>query len=424
MTAVLVLGAMWGDEGKAKIVDYLASDADFVVRFQGGSNAGHTIVTNNNKYVLHTIPSGILYPETKCLIGAGVLIDPAAVIAEIKQLEKAGISFKNRLVIDFRAGVVLPIHKQIELKNETRGRGVKIGTTQKGIGPAYSDLTARYGIRMADIANTNSLKSNIKNLYSYHHIGITKLALDAQVEELLDYWKFLKKYVGDVEAMLHKIASQPGKNILFEGAQGTLLDLTFGTYPYVTSSRVMTDAVGIGTGFSARKLDTVIGVYKAYTTRVGIGPFPSEFFDDTADYIRKTGNEYGSTTGRPRRIGWFDAVAGRYSARINALDNAVLTCLDVLTGIEQLKICTGYQYQGKIHRSMDLNNTQMLLCKPVYETLSGWDADISNCKEVQKLPLEARLYTEAIENYLHTPISLISVGRDREQTIKVKAKKR
>jgi len=224
--------------------------------------------------------------------------------------------------------------------------------------------------------------------------------------------------------MLHKIASQPGKNILFEGAQGTLLDLTFGTYPYVTSSRVMTDAVGIGTGFSARKLDTVIGVYKAYTTRVGIGPFPSEFFDDTADYIRKTGNEYGSTTGRPRRIGWFDAVAGRYSARINALDNAVLTCLDVLTGIEQLKICTGYQYQGKIHRSMDLNNTQMLLCKPVYETLSGWDADISNCKEVQKLPLEARLYTEAIENYLHTPISLISVGRDREQTIKVKAKKR
>ena len=424
MSAILVLGAMWGDEGKAKVVDYLASNADFVVRFQGGSNAGHTIVTNNNKYVLHTIPSGILYPKTKCLIGAGVLIDPAAVIAEIRQLEKAGISIKNRLVIDFRAGIVLPLHKQIELKSETKRRGIKIGTTQKGIGPAYSDLTARYGIRMADIENTDSLKSNIKNLYSYHHLGISKIALAAQIEELLEYWKYLKKYVGDVEALLHKIASQPGKNILFEGAQGTLLDLTFGTYPYVTSSRVMTDAVGIGTGFSARNLDKVIGVYKAYTTRVGIGPFPTEIADETADYIRETGNEYGSTTGRPRRIGWFDAVAGRYSARINALDNAVLTCLDVLTGIEQLKICKGYKYQGKIHRSMDLDNTQMLLCNPVYEIFSGWDAHIGNCKELEQLPLEARLYIEAIEDFLHTPISLISVGRDREQTIKVKAKKR
>lgn len=424
MSAILVLGAMWGDEGKAKVVDYLASNADFVVRFQGGSNAGHTIVTNNNKYVLHTIPSGILYPKTKCLIGAGVLIDPAAVIAEIRQLEKAGISIKNRLVIDFRAGIVLPVHKQVELKNETKKQGIKIGTTQKGIGPAYSDLTARYGIRMADIENNYRLKANIKNLYSYHHLGISKIALAAQIEELLEYWKYLKKYVGDVEALLHKIASQPGKNILFEGAQGTLLDLTFGTYPYVTSSRVMTDAVGIGTGFSARNLDKVIGVYKAYTTRVGIGPFPTEISDETADYIRETGNEYGSTTGRPRRIGWFDAVAGRYSARINALDNAVLTCLDVLTGIEQLKICKGYKYQGKIHRSMDLDNTQMLLCKPVYEIFSGWDAHIGNCKELEQLPLEARLYIEAIEDFLHTPISLISVGRDREQTIKVKAKKR
>jgi adenylosuccinate synthase len=421
MASILVLGSMWGDEGKAKIVDYLASSADYVVRFQGGSNAGHTIVSGEKKYVLHTIPSGILYPQTKCLIGAGVLIDPPAVIEEIKTLEQAGINFKNRLLIDLRAGIVLPLHKQIDLEIETKRRGMQIGTTLKGIGPAYSDLTARYGIRMEDLANPITLKYRIKQLYGYHHIGIGKQDLDILVEKLHKDWKYLKKYVGDVEILLNNIAVKEEKTILFEGAQGTLLDLTFGTYPYVTSSRVMTDGVGIGTGFSARRLNKVLGVYKAYATRVGIGPFPTEMiYEEEADYIRKIGNEYGSTTGRPRRIGWFDAVAGKFSARINALDNAVLTCLDVLTGIEELKICTGYKYKGKIHCSLDLNELQLILSEPVYETFDGWDTDISNCKNINKLPLTARLYIKAIEDHIQTPISLVSVGKERHQTIEIK----
>lgn len=424
MASILVLGCMWGDEGKAKIVDYLASSADYVVRFQGGSNAGHTIVSGGRKYVLHTIPSGILYPQTKCLIGAGVLIEPPAVIEEIKTLEKAGISFKNRLLIDFRSGIVLPVHKQIDLEIETRRKGIKIGTTRKGIGPAYSDLTARFGIRMEDLADPINLRERIKLLYDYHRIRINKQNLDQQVEDLQKNWRYLKKYVGDVEILLNEIAANQEKNILFEGAQGTLLDLNFGTYPFVTSSRVMTDGVGIGTGFSARRLNKVFGVYKAYTTRVGTGPFPTEIFGETADYIRKTGNEYGSTTGRPRRIGWFDAVAGKFSARINALDSAVLTCLDVLTGIEELKICTGYRYNGKIHRSPDLDNSKIILSQPVYEIFEGWETDISNCKNINKLPWKARLYIEAIEDYIQIPISLISVGKERQQTLKIKAHKR
>ncbi|HOQ77740.1 MAG: adenylosuccinate synthase [Candidatus Cloacimonetes bacterium] len=424
MASTLVLGCMWGDEGKAKIVDYLAASADFVVRFQGGSNAGHTIVYGNQKYVLHTIPSGILYPDTTCLIGAGVLVDPTLIKEEIHNLEKANIDFSKRLLIDYRAGVVLPLHKQLDMENETKLKKSKIGTTGKGIGPAYSDLTARIGIRLEDLAYPEYLSERLKQLYTYHHKKLTDAELTKQIAELQDSWKFLKKYTGDVESILNDIANIKDKSILFEGAQGTLLDLNFGTYPYVTSSRVMTDAAGIGTGFSARRIDKVLGIYKAYTTRVGEGPFPTEIFTDIADRIRTAGNEYGSTTGRPRRIGWFDGVAARYSARINALDNAVITCLDVLQGLDELKICSAYKYKGKLYRSMKLHPSQFDKIEPVYESFEGWDADICNCKNKSELPKAARDYLEAIEDFLETRICLVSVGREREQTFTIKERKR
>ena len=424
MASTLVLGCMWGDEGKAKIVDYLASSADFVVRFQGGSNAGHTIVYGNQKYVLHTIPSGILYPDAVCLIGAGVLVDPSLVIEEIKTLEKANINFSQRLMIDFRAGLVLPLHKQLDIENEIKLKKARIGTTGKGIGPAYSDLTARIGIRMEDLAYPEYLSERLKHLYTYHHKKLTDAELTKQIAELQNTWKYLNKYTGDVEALLNEVVQKEDKSILFEGAQGTLLDLNFGTYPYVTSSRVMTDAAGIGTGISARRIDKVLGVYKAYTTRVGEGPFPTEIFTETAEKIRIAGNEYGSTTGRPRRIGWFDGVAAKYSARINALDYAVITCLDVLQGLDGLKICSAYKYKGKLYRSLNMHPSQFDKIEPVYECFEGWDNDISSCKNKSDLPQVARIYLEAIEDFLETRICLVSVGREREQTFTIKEKKR
>ncbi|MEN6445823.1 MAG: adenylosuccinate synthase [Candidatus Cloacimonas sp.] len=422
MASTLVLGCMWGDEGKAKIVDYLASQADYVVRFQGGSNAGHTIVYEKQKYILHTIPSGILYPKAKCLIGAGVLIDPEAVLAEIANLQKAGISFKNRLLIDLRAGIIIPLHKQLDRVTEQKLKKAKIGTTGKGIGPAYSDLTARIGIRLEDLAYPDYLAERLKHIYAYHHQKINSVELNEQIAELQTAWKYLKQYAGDVETLLNEM--DDAKNILFEGAQGTLLDLNFGTYPYVTSSRVMTDAVGIGTGFSARRINNVYGVFKAYTTRVGEGPFPTEIKNETAEKIRTTGNEYGSTTGRPRRIGWFDGVAAKYSARINALDSAVITCLDVLKGIEQVKICVAYEYDGKLYKSLNLPPFLQGKIEPVYENFAGWDVELGNCKSKNQLPQSTRIYLEAIEDFLATPVSLVSVGREREQTFIIKGKKR
>ncbi len=421
MANTLVLGCMWGDEAKAKIVDYLAEKADFVVRFQGGSNAGHTIVTGGKKYVFHTIPSGIMYPNSICLIGAGVLIDPESVMEEIKSLEKEGIDFKQRLLIDFRCGLVLPLHKKLDQQQESSLGQAKIGTTGRGIGPAYSDQTARTGLRLNDLQFPDYTLDRLKALYKYHHQKLSESELQEMVSQLSKAWRYLKKYSGDVETTLFQ-AYLDKSEILFEGAQGALLDTIFGNYPYVTSSRVMADAVGTGTGFSARYLDKVIGVYKAYATRVGEGPFISEIHTELAETIRKTGNEYGSTTGRPRRIGWFDVVAASYSARINKLDALAITCLDVLSGLPELKLCIAHKQKRQRQDNYDFHTLEAPEISPVYETLESWDQDISACRSLAKLPLAAQRYLQAIEDNLETPVRIVSVGKDRTQTFTINPK--
>ncbi|MDY0151203.1 MAG: adenylosuccinate synthase [Candidatus Cloacimonas sp.] len=423
MSSTLILGCMWGDEAKAKIVDYLGNEADYVVRFQGGNNAGHTIVTGGKKYVFHSIPSGILYPQTKCLIGSGVVIDPPSLIEEINLLKSGGIDLTGRLIIDHRAALVLPLHKELDAISEGRlGKG-KIGTTMRGIGPAYSDLTARVGLRILDMAFPEYLIKRFRELYEYHNILLPQAKLEAEIIALLKSWEILKEYVSDVEVILLQ-ADAMSQNILFEGAQGALLDLNYGSYPFVTSSRVMTDAVGIGTGYSSRKLNKVIGVYKAYCTRVGEGPFPTELFDEIGDRIRTVGNEFGSTTGRPRRIGWFDAVAANYSARINGLDSIALTCLDVLSGIEELKICEFYSYKGAELINFMTHPMELQQVTPVYESYCGWEEDISGCRHKKQLPQAARLYLEAIEDCLHVGATIVSVGKDRAQTFTITNKRR
>ncbi|MDD2227926.1 MAG: adenylosuccinate synthase [Candidatus Cloacimonetes bacterium] len=418
MSSTLVLGCMWGDEAKAKIVDYLGGDADYVVRFQGGNNAGHTIVTDGKKYVFHSIPSGILYPKTICLIGSGVVIDPFAFLDEVKALEASGLKLESRILIDKRAGLVLPLHRMLDEENEKRLKGSKIGTTMRGIGPAYSDLTTRVGLRVLDLAYPEYLKQRLEELYAFHDLKISRSRMKEQLSIMEVVWIALKPYVTDVEVILN-LGSNKDTNILFEGAQGALLDLNYGSYPYVTSSRVMTDAVGTGTGFSARKIDHVLGVYKAYCTRVGEGPFPTELHDETGDIIRTTGNEFGSTTGRPRRIGWFDAVAANYSARINDLDSMALTCLDVLSGIEELKICTAYEYLGKKTNLFLSHPMELEQVKPVYQTFKGWEEDISGCRNFKNLPKTAQHYLDAIAELVKVPIAIVSVGKDRSQTFKI-----
>ena len=422
MSSILVLGCMWGDEAKAKIVDYLAEDASYVVRFQGGSNAGHTIVTEGKKYVFHTVPSGILYPEVTCLIGAGVVIEPEALLNEIKGLEAQGLQVQGRLIIDYRAAVVLPLHKELDAGGEKRLGKAQIGTTQRGIGPAYSDLSARTAIRLEDLAYPEYLNQRLTALYQYHHKKPKANEVADLAKTLQKNYRELKKYLGNVEGIIHT-AYAADKNLLFEGAQGSLLDLSFGSYPYVTSSRVLTDGVGIGTGFSARNLDNVIGIYKAYGTRVGEGPMPTELLDATGDKIRETGHEYGSTTGRPRRIGWFDAVAGAYTARINALDSFALTCLDVLSGLPELKICTAYKLKKKVLSGFVGHPLELQQVTPVYESYAGWDKDISKCKHFSNLPANAQNYLKAVEGHLDLPLEIVSVGRERSQTFIIPPKR-
>jgi adenylosuccinate synthase len=418
MSAIAILGCMWGDEAKAKIVDYLGDSADFVVRFQGGSNAGHTIVVDGNKYVFHTVPSGILYPSTKCLIGAGVVIDPKSLVAEIQELENSGLDFANRLIIDDKAGLVLPLHQELDKSNEELLAGAKIGTTGRGIGPTYADLSSRVGIRLGDLAHPAYLRQRVKEIYRFHGRDLASDELKDILESLKESWKVLKSYCMPTESILHE-ARLSGARILFEGAQGTLLDRIWGSYPYVTSSSTMVDAIGIGTGFSARHLDEVLGIFKAYCTRVGEGPFPTEIHDALAEQIRLQGNEFGSTTGRPRRIGHFDAVLAAYSARINALDGVAVTLLDVLSGIEELKICVGYEHKGKTLVSPPSHPQDLGKVTPIYVTLEGWDEDITGVRSMADLPTAARNYLKAIEDLIEVPVKVVSVGKDRSQTFMV-----
>jgi adenylosuccinate synthase len=417
MSAIAVLGCMWGDEAKAKIVDYLGDTADYVVRFQGGSNAGHTIVLDGKKFVFHTVPSGILYPKTRCLIGAGVVIDPLSLVKEIQDLEACGLSFARRLIIDEKAGIVLSLHQELDSSNEQRLKEAKIGTTGRGIGPAYADMTARSGIRLGDLAHPAYLKQRLIELYRYHgHAADTK-SINEVTTQLSQAWKVLKKYTGSVEQILHE-ARISGASIMFEGAQGTLLDRIWGSYPYVTSSNTILDAVGIGTGYSARLIDEVLGIFKAYATRVGEGPFPTELDGPLADQIRRQGNEFGATTGRPRRIGYFDAVLAAYTARLNTLDGIALTLLDVLSGIEDLRICVGYKYKNKVLTTPPAHPVELSKVKPLYLSLKGWEEDISAVRSLDALPQNARIYLEAIEDLLEIPVKIVSVGKERKQTFK------
>ncbi|HQB50120.1 MAG TPA: adenylosuccinate synthase [Candidatus Cloacimonas sp.] len=421
MSSIIVLGCMWGDEGKAKIVDFIGAEVDVVTRFQGGANAGHTIVLEGKKYVFHTVPSGILYPETQCVIGAGTVIDPLGLREEMQSLMLQGIDFTDRLFIDERAGLVLALHKQLDHKSEENLGTGKIGTTGKGIGPAYSDQAARCALRMGDLRYPEWLEQRLNNFYKYHQINLSASDYKEELESLLEVGKFLGPFMAQTDQMLRDWYKE-GKKILFEGAQGTLLDLIYGTYPFVTSSHTVSGGVCVGTGFPPRWLDRILGVFKAYTTRVGAGPFPTEIEGPLADQIRHKGNEYGSTTGRPRRIGWFDAVAAQYSAALNGLDSLAITLLDVLTGLPELKICHSYikhnqVLPGFVSHPIELNEVQ-----PEYLTLPGWDIDISNIKTWKALPKETKQYLEAIQDLLKLPVKIVSVGQDRHQTIVIKEK--
>jgi len=413
MSVRAVLGCMYGDEAKAKMVDFLAEDADIVVRFQGGSNAGHTIKSAGKKYVLHLIPSGILYPEKKCVIGSGVVVDPIELKQEMENLQKDGIEFKGRFFIDPRAVVILPIHKQLDKLSEKSLGKDKIGTTGKGIGPGYADAISRIGIRMGDLVKPETLKARLESLVCFHEqdIDIAKLT-----EELLAAGKELEQYFIQIPYML-AAAVKNGENILFEGAQGTLLDVFFGTYPYVTSSHVVAGGIGSGAGFNPKGIDEIVGVYKSYYTRVGEGPFPTELLDETGNWIRKQGNEYGATTGRPRRCGWFDAVSSRYSVLLNGIDTIALTLLDVLTGFETIKICNSYKIGDEITDEFPAHISEFDILEPQYLELPGWREDITGIREYADLPLNARKYVETIERLLEVKARYVSVGPDRMQTI-------
>ncbi len=414
MSSLAVLGCMFGDEAKAKIVDVMGKDAELVVRFQGGNNAGHTICIDDRKFVFHLVPSGILYPKMKCAIGAGTVIDPWSLKEEIDLLQAQGIEFEDRFYIDPRANLTLPIHKYLDSINENTNS--KIGTTKRGIGPTYSDAIARKGMKFIDLIDGIDIKIKISNLYDYHNIKIKEADIDTLVEELEDIKNYYKPFIRQVNYLIDEYYQQD-KNIIFEGAQGTLLDITYGTYPFVTSSNTIAGGITTGCGFSLRKLDKIIGVYKAYYTRVGDGPFPTELFDDTGDQIRKQGNEYGSTTGRPRRCGWFDLFASKYTANLNDVDEVALTLVDVLMDIPEIKVCTAYEYQGQILTEFPVSSQILAECKPIYHSLQGWKEDISMITDFDKLPDNAKNYVHFIEKEIGKKVSIVSVGPGRHQTI-------
>ena len=420
MTVVALVGTQWGDEGKGKITDVLASRADVVARYQGGNNAGHTVVVGDHTYKLHLIPSGILYEGTTCLIGNGVVVDPQVLCEEIDYLNRGGISTAN-LYVSERAHVIMPYHRTLDKLEEAR-RTLPIGTTGRGIGPAYVDKYMRIGVRMLDLRSRESLDHAIDQALPfknqilqnvYGHPGFTK-------EELVDeYWAYAKTIVpllADTSLLIHQ-ARQKGQSILLEGAQGTFLDVDHGTFPFVTSSNPTSGGAAPGVGIGPNHIDQVVGVVKAYTTRVGEGPFVAELRDATGDLIRERGREYGTTTGRARRCGWFDAVMIRYSVRINGLTGLAMTLLDVLDALEDIRVCVAYEYRGERleHFPADLNVLKE--CKPVYAKLPGWQMDTTGARNMEDLPVQAKDYLAFIEEQVGCPIRIVSVGPRRDQTM-------
>ena len=421
MSAVVLIGAQWGDEGKGKITDFLARKADLVVRYQGGNNAGHTVVVGDEEFKLHLIPSGILYPDKTCLIGNGVVIDPAVLIKELEYLAARGIK-TDQLRISPRAHIIMPYHKRLDEVEEERKGANKIGTTRRGIGPAYMDKAARVGIRIVDLLDAEEFEQILElNLAEknrlldkvYNAEGFDKKEV---MEEYLGYAEILRKYVDDVSVIINE-GLKRGQKVLFEGAQGTLLDLDHGTYPYVTSSHPISGAACIGAGIGPTRITKVIGVVKAYTTRVGEGPFPTELFDEMGTLIRDKGHEYGTTTGRARRCGWYDAVIARYAVRLSGLDCLAITKLDVLDGLETIRICTGYQYKGEVLTEFPASLKVLAECKPIYEEMPGWTEDISGAKKFEELPLNAQKYVNRLCELSGVKAAILGVGTQRTQTI-------
>ncbi len=424
MANTVIIGTQWGDEGKGKIVDILSENADCVVRFQGGNNAGHTIVINNKKIILHHIPSGILHKNIKCIIGNGVVIDPEILInKEIKTLEKENFEVSgNNLKISKNAHVIMPYHKLIEEGRESSSNILKVGTTKRGIGPAYEDKISRRGVMVKDLINEKDLSEKLEEILEEKNAllkfyGYKPLMSEKIVDEFLKYGELLKDFIDNT----HKILIEEEKNksnIIFEGAQGTLLDIDHGTYPFVTSSNTISGNICAGAGFGIKKIDKIIGIVKAYTTRVGMGPFPTELNCKKGDYLRNRGGEFGSTTGRPRRCGWLDLVALKYSTNINNLTEIVITKLDVLDGLDEVKVCVGYEYKGKVFEYFDNDLNFLENIKPVYKSFKGWNVkNYDKIKNFIELPSCAKDYIQFIEDELNIPITMISTGPDRESTI-------
>jgi len=423
MASVVVVGAQWGDEGKGKIVDLLTRYADLVVRFQGGNNAGHTIILKGEKFVFHLIPSGILYKSKKCMIGNGVVLDPAVLIDEIDMIKKRGyLKNDSQLMISEETHLILPYHRRIDTARE---KIFKIGTTGRGIGPAYEDKVARCGIRVADLMDERvfreKLESNLiqKNVYLTQVLKEDGFDFAGIFDEYLRYKSRLERYVTNTSFALYQ-AIEKGKNVLFEGAQGALLDLDHGTYPYVTSSNTLAGNACAGSGIGPTMIHAVIGVAKAYTTRVGEGPFPTELEDEWGEKIREKGGEYGATTGRPRRCGWFDAVVVNHAIRVNGIRKIVMTKLDVLNDFDTIKVCVGYRAEGKVFHHVPPNLEKLKHSEPVYEELKGWKTEIKGSRNFKDLPPNARRYIRRIEELIHTRIPMISVGGERGETVGVR----
>jgi adenylosuccinate synthase len=426
MSTVVAVGAQWGDEGKGKIVDWLGPQADLVARFQGGNNAGHTLVVDGETTILHVVPSGILHDGSINLIGPGVVVDPAILLEEIGKLEDRGIlRDPSRLRVSGRAHVILPWHRSLDAARERAAGKGKIGTTGRGIGPAYEDKVARRGVRIADLRLTDTLREKLEAIAEQKNFELTQMHtgeaidVDQLYADCLEWGRRLEPYIDHTGRILD-LSLRAGKNVLFEGAQGTFLDIDHGTYPFVTSSNCVAGAVCTGSGVGPTKIDRVIGITKAYTTRVGSGPFPTELHDETGEKLRRAGAEFGATTGRPRRCGWLDAVLLREAVTVNGLTDLAINKLDILSGFEEILICTAYEIDGKVTEDFPMTLEEAERAKPIYETMPGWSEDVRGMTSIDQLPRNARLYIERIETLTETPAALLSVGPGRQETIIVR----
>lgn len=426
MPNIVIVGTQWGDEGKGKMVDLLSEHADVIVRFQGGNNAGHTLVVKGKQIILHLIPSGILHPDKLCVIGNGVVVDPGVLIEEIEELKGKGY-FKNEdsLKVSEEANVIMPYHKSLDILRDKAKKKRKIGTTGRGIGPAYEDKASRCGIRMGDLKDPKRLKERLslvideKNFFIEQYLGSDQIDLKEMFEYLMGSAEKISKYIANTSVVLDKKIKE-GASIMFEGAQGALLDVDHGTFPFVTSSHTVAGAAATGSGVGPTIIDGVYGITKAYTTRVGSGPFPTELDDETGDLLQSKGAEFGATTGRRRRCGWYDAVAMAHSVRLNGLSGLIITKLDVLSGLDTLKICVGYKIDGEVREDFPSHIPSLERTEPVYIELPGWKEDIDKVRSFNDLPKNARDYIGKIEELLGVPAAIISVGPDREDTITIK----